>query len=367
MIQACCTREFMPVEYALIGVPRSCAESHPNVPLEAIHLIGKTWQSGETITIGFMDGSPTQRKACQRLAEEWLQYANLKFKWSTTNDPDVRVSFGSGGPGSYSIIGNDVRRIKNNQCTMNFGWVTDTSDEETNRAVIVHEFGHMLALGHEQSSPNEDIQWNKPVALAWYMRTQGWTADMVIANVFSVYAANQVVATAYDRNSIMQYPVDPSLTLDGRGIGWNTDLTPTDIQHIGQMYPGAQAPPTSPPTSPPTPPVSRPPQPISTSTAVPIKPDGTLSLAPIPRPGDAAEFDLIITEAGIYSLYCSVNEAKGLSPICVLDSSNGRLVVPHLTRGRSPVALPADHYQVQIYNPFPRLAGTALVSVTPPS
>jgi serralysin len=65
--------------------------------------------------------------------------------------------------------------------------VTDDSDDVSDRAVILHEFGHMLGLGHEQSHPDQDIRWDREKALRYYMQTQGWSAQMVVDNVFVVF------------------------------------------------------------------------------------------------------------------------------------------------------------------------------------
>jgi hypothetical protein len=46
-----------------------------------------------------------------------------------------------------------------------------------------------------------------------------------------------LVTTAFDRTSIMCYPVAAEITTDHKAIGWNTDLSPVDKEFIARLYP----------------------------------------------------------------------------------------------------------------------------------
>lgn len=331
--------------------------------VRSINLVGKTWEPGRTLAINFLDGTPTQKSKVQRLAEEWLQFANLKMNFGAAN-PDIRISFALPNQ-SWSLLGTDCLGVTDGAPTINYGWVTDSSDERSDRAVIVHEFGHALSLGHEQSSPLCTIQWDKPKALAYFEQTQGWSAQVVEDNVFFVYPSDQVVSTAYDRDSIMQYPVDPALTLDGNGIGWNTDLSLLDKQHIAWIYPGATTPPV--PVAPVAPVKPAPPPvipPVLTSDVVRISIDGLAVHAPIPTPGKPARFSLTVNADAILSLAVVVDHARGQSPHVVVTPQGERALVLGLVRGTGLFRFDAGNYEVDVYNPVQQLAGTAWVKVT---
>lgn len=120
---------------------------------------------------------------------------------------------------------------------MNFGWFDAGTKEEEYRRTIVHEFGHAIGCEHEQSSPHCGFTWNKPYVYWWYRTYQGWGPPEVDRNVFLKYPEQDVDATAFDSRSIMQYPIPKEFTAEGIEIGWNTELSPTDIAFARQHYP----------------------------------------------------------------------------------------------------------------------------------
>src|SRR6266705_6137987 len=62
---------------------------------------------------------------------------------------------------------------------------------------------------------NVDIPWNRPVVYEYYRRTQGWDEAKVDQSIFQKYSETETNHTAYDPQSIMEYPIDKSLTLNG--------------------------------------------------------------------------------------------------------------------------------------------------------
>ena len=198
---------------------------------------GSKWQSGDTISISFVDGTDEQKALVRKFAAEWTTHlANLRFAWLEPPNTDIRISFAN--PGSWSVIGTTCRNVPQHQATMNFGWLTPGVTDEEARRVILHEFGHALGLIHEHQNPVGEIHWNKDAVIADLSGPpNNWDPATIHHNMFETYPPNEIAGTKLDSTSIMMYPIPKSWTLDGTSAGLNTDLSQTDRTFIKQQYP----------------------------------------------------------------------------------------------------------------------------------
>lgn len=190
------------------------------------------------IKVGFMDDPHGMKARVLQVANEWRTNGggNVNFIESSVADADIRVSFR--GSGYWSYLGTQARNFPKAEQTMNLQfWRTIPTSEF--RRVTLHEFGHALGLLHEHALPLADIQWNKEAVYKHYMRPPNcWDRSDVDAQVLvKARSGPDLVATAFDKSSIMCYPVAAELTTDGRAIGWNTDLSATDKEFIKKFYP----------------------------------------------------------------------------------------------------------------------------------
>jgi serralysin len=198
---------------------------------------GSKWQSGDTISISFVDGTDQQKALVRKFASEWItSLANLRFAWLEPPNTDIRITFSY--PGSWSVIGTTCRNVPQDQPTMNFGWLTPNVSDEEARRVILHEFGHALGLIHEHQNPVDEIHWNKDAVIADLSGPpNNWDLGTIQHNMFEKYPPNEIAGTTLDYTSIMMYPIPKSWTLDGKSAGLNTNLSATDRTFIRQQYP----------------------------------------------------------------------------------------------------------------------------------
>ncbi|TCC99969.1 matrixin family metalloprotease [Pedobacter psychroterrae] len=192
------------------------------------------WTNGITLRVRFFGGSSYVQQKIRQYARMWENYANIKFSFVDYGEADIRIGFNRGGYWSYA--GSQARRINMNEQTMNYEGFNEHTPEIELKRTVLHEFGHALGLLHEHKSPLSRIQWNKQRVYAYYLQTQGWSSDQVdnqVLNRYSVTMSNN----EYDPYSIMHYPIDGSLTMDGYSVGWNSDLSEGDKRLISEMYP----------------------------------------------------------------------------------------------------------------------------------
>lgn len=200
-------------------------------------VLAAKWPSKPPISISFLDDPYNLQAKVQAAAEQWTKPGRARLILAflnDTNETDIRISFKQ--PGSWSMLGKFCRQRTDLALpTMNFGTLNASSSDLEIERVVLHEFGHALGLVHEHQSPMAHIQWNKP---AVYADLEGvWDRATIDANVFDPVAAQKAAATSFDEDSIMVYPIKSSWTLDGFSSNLNTQLSPTDILFIGNVYP----------------------------------------------------------------------------------------------------------------------------------
>lgn len=197
----------------------------------------KLWENGRRLRCRFLDGEAAVQAKVEAIAKEWQDHANLKLEFVSDGAAEIRISFAEKGF-SWSTMGTDALVVPAAEPTMNYGWLeADTSLREYQR-VVRHEFGHALGMIHEHQNPaaQGQIPWDKPKVYAYYAQ-QGWSQADVDFNIFEVYAEDSTNHSAFDPTSIMQYAVPDALTVGSFAIGWNTELSPIDIDYARRQYP----------------------------------------------------------------------------------------------------------------------------------
>lgn len=201
----------------------------------------KQWPDGTTLRCRFLDGSKKMKAKVKAIALEWQKYADVKLKFVSKGDAEIRISFYADN-GSWSAVGRDALNTSYfpvHQPTMNYGWLRDDTDDQEYHRVVTHEFGHALGCIHEHQSPKFDRVWDVAAVMKYFQGPPNyWGPDEIKSNVIDKYSPKGIAATNFDPDSVMLYAFDGALFADGKGpTNENTQLSPTDIQMIGRMYP----------------------------------------------------------------------------------------------------------------------------------
>lgn len=193
------------------------------------------WDNGATLKVRFLSGSPAMKEKVKAYAKEWEQYANITFDFVDYGDAEIRVNLDNKG-GHNSLIGQLAQGIPQDTKTINFD-TTDFATYDAMHRTVLHEFGHAIGLLHEHYSPLAGIPWNKELVYKELEQTQGWDKMTVDVNLFQEYNLSYTHGTAYDRTSIMHYPVLARWTTNGYSVPWNNQLSAGDKAMIAALYP----------------------------------------------------------------------------------------------------------------------------------
>ena len=177
----------------------------------------------------------------REIAREWEDVANLTLQFVTSGTAEIRISFAEQGF-SWSTVGTDALTVPRAEPTMNYGWLEPDTELTEYQRVVRHEFGHALGMIHEHQNPDAlgKIPWDKPKVYEYYAR-QGWSRADVDANLFDVYDEDSTNFTTFDPTSIMQYAIPEELTIGTYSVGWNTELSATDIAFMQAQYPATDS------------------------------------------------------------------------------------------------------------------------------
>jgi hypothetical protein len=66
-------------------------------------ITSKKWAPGSTVRARFLDGSAKMKKTVTAIAKEWQKHADIKIKFVTSGDAEVRISFYADS-GSWSAV-----------------------------------------------------------------------------------------------------------------------------------------------------------------------------------------------------------------------------------------------------------------------
>jgi len=192
------------------------------------------WEK-ETLRVYFIDISSDSLKATTlAIANTWSKFGRIRFELAPSIvESDIRVSFRE--PNGYlSVIGNLAESAEYyRSATL---WLQDLDKcpaKEFNR-VVLHEFGHSLAIAHELQSPAARIDWDTSAVYEFYKCKYDWDREKVRENLFTKINTNEF--TVFDEKSIMIYAVPGFLTHNTVSIPWPDGLSAHDKRSFHKYY-----------------------------------------------------------------------------------------------------------------------------------
>lgn len=222
---------------ALVDAQRSSRSSLPGWFRAQIVIPSETlWPRDQPVRVRFLDGTPARRQRVQAIASEWMSPDLwLAFRFVDSGDAEIRVSLPARRGPAQSAVGVLATNIPDPRPTLEIG-LDDTMTDDEVRGLVLHEFGHALGALHEHQRRDAGINWDKPYVYEFYRTQHGWDRPTVDMQVFEPHAAGLTASAAFDPASVMMYPIPPGFTTDKFVQGWNTRLSPADVQLVKELY-----------------------------------------------------------------------------------------------------------------------------------
>jgi len=188
------------------------------------------------LSVQFLGGGKVQRQqAFKRFSRIDAIADGLQVRLASPGEVgDIRCAFGCSG--HWSFLGKAAKTIGRDKATMNLELDAFASEQEWDR-VATHEFCHAIGIEHEHQHPDANIPWDVPAVEGFYRTTQGWSTRETHFQVIDRKTVPNAWKTAFDKGSIMLYPILPQHTKGQLSVGWNTRLSPLDIEMIRRIFP----------------------------------------------------------------------------------------------------------------------------------
>ncbi len=188
----------------------------------------KLWANGRTLHIRFLNGTPEFQEKVRQVAQEWTQFANIKFAFDQSPTAEIRVTFNDLSNPAWSYLGTDALAVPKSEPTMNLSILKARSaTPQMIKKTILLEFGHVLGLISEHNNPNATIPWNVEY----------------LQKVFGPDYANRYFAKdsgayrPFDPNSVMALEFPKEYFLSEFKMGGGTELSESDKELVRKLYP----------------------------------------------------------------------------------------------------------------------------------
>lgn len=200
--------------------------------------------NARTINIVFMDGEKERRDSVKLNAKIWTQFANIDFNFFDYEEvsklevlkkahllkSSAKISFH--GSVNQSVIG---QRVGGLSASMTLPAVT--GDVLADRRVVLHEFGHLLGLGHEHQNANSGGIFD-PKMVEQMCRDFHLDEIDCSGQILGQTHEYEALLSEYDKNSIMHYSFHGKYLKSGQDIEGASILSRTDAFYISMLYRG---------------------------------------------------------------------------------------------------------------------------------
>jgi hypothetical protein len=190
----------------------------------------------DSITFFFLDGNLKQKNEVKKFAKLWERYTGIKFKY-TSIKPSVfnfkkyyKITFkGTSNESTQGAINGIIR----------LGNLSD--DIIFRKTTILHEFGHMLGLGHEHQREDRPLTLSNYKIIDSCVHEQKQSRNWCKENLNDINHSKVFIESLYDPESVMHYDLNSVIDKDSRLLDMlpetqDNSLSFTDKYYIAMLY-----------------------------------------------------------------------------------------------------------------------------------
>lgn len=267
-------------EHLLYIYTRSVDAGSPQSAYEQLVAGDRRWEAGRTLRVCLFGGNRSVAALIRGVAAEWGDYSSVKFDFGPAdtgydclapNAGFFQIRIGFAERGYWSVLGKDSDRILDPLVpSMNLEQFNRTYSEGRfqpdevianadayHKAVILHEFGHALALLHEHQNPalgcTESIRWEGTNNVYDYFSKppNNWSKSQVDRNLgFIGQTDADYLAGDPDPASIMMYYLPTEIfkpeAVARCALARSYEISTKDKQVIASIYPPVHVVPSAP-------------------------------------------------------------------------------------------------------------------------